>query len=362
MSGAKPRSAWPTTSRITVKEKILPLPLTCTHSSLSLAQSPQTGRGQKIHVPQFWHFCIMSLPALAPSQKGWLTGVTSGNGFLIALFSSAIIASYLSSFVKIRNPKHEIRNKFEIGNGQNPKLNSSPSRVCLEHWSFLSFEIVSNFGFRVSSLAFSLDFASQDGCSGAAEILTVVHGADAGRNTELDIGDLALAGFTADLAHGFDHVQHAARRRRLAAIDHAAARLNRQITFECEVGLFKECFVVSTTEAEIFDLDHHDRDVIVVEIETANVLARHACHVESPFAGLGDARNQRVGAIARPEARVVTLAPPQEIHRRLAHALGAFRGSQNVCLAAVGRHHAVEKPDWIRNQPGLFVIFDGDRL
>src|SRR2546421_5522556 len=116
MSGSKPRNAWPTTSRITVKEKILPLPLTCTHSSLSLAQSPQTGRGQKTHVPQFWHFCIISLPALAPSQKGWLTGVISGRGFLIALFSSAMIDStfqVLSKF-EIRSTKSETNSKFEI--------------------------------------------------------------------------------------------------------------------------------------------------------------------------------------------------------------------------------------------------------
>ena len=72
-----------------VKQKTLPLPLTCTQSSFSLAQSPHTGRGGKTQVEQLAHFCIISLPALAPSQKGWLTGVTSGSGFL-ATFSSAI--------------------------------------------------------------------------------------------------------------------------------------------------------------------------------------------------------------------------------------------------------------------------------
>src|SRR6185295_12096803 len=99
MSGAKPRSAWPTTSRTTVKQKILPLPLTCTHSSLSLAHSPQTGRGQKTQVPQSRHFCIMSLPALAPSQNGWFTGVISGSGFLI-VFSSADIRNSCVSRAK----------------------------------------------------------------------------------------------------------------------------------------------------------------------------------------------------------------------------------------------------------------------
>src|SRR4026208_1506602 len=94
MSGAKPRNAWPTTSRMTVKEKILPLPLTCTHSSLSLAHSPQTGRGQKTQVPQSRHFCIMSLPALAPSQNGWFTGGVSGRVFLTFLSSGIATPKY----------------------------------------------------------------------------------------------------------------------------------------------------------------------------------------------------------------------------------------------------------------------------
>jgi hypothetical protein len=60
---------------------------------LSLAHSPQTGRGQNTQVPQSRHFCIMSLPALAPSQNGWLMGVISGRGFFIVLFSSAIFTA-----------------------------------------------------------------------------------------------------------------------------------------------------------------------------------------------------------------------------------------------------------------------------
>src|SRR6266478_6525258 len=192
---------------MTVKEKILPLPLTCTHSSWSLAQSPQTGRGQKTHVPQFLHFCIMSLPALAPSQKGWLTGVISGSGFRISV-SSAIAKNPFLCRVRV-----------------SCSWGGKPSH---EH---------------------ALHGISENGRSGAAEILAIIYGSDAGRNTKLDIRHLPFAAFTADLTHGFEHVQHAARRRRLAAVDHAPARLDRQIAFEGEVGLFEERFVVSTTES-----------------------------------------------------------------------------------------------------------------
>src|SRR5207237_3208668 len=117
-----------------------------------------------------------------------------------------------------------------------------------------------------------LGLISQNGRGGATEILAVVYRANTGRNAELDIRHLPLAAFTADLAHGFEHVQHAAGRRWLAAVDHAAAGLNRQIAFEGEVGFFEECLIVFAAEAEIFDLEHDDGNVVVVEIETANIL------------------------------------------------------------------------------------------
>ena len=106
-------------------------------------------------------------------------------------------------------------------------------------------------------------------------------------------------------------MQHAAGRRRLAAVDHAAAGLNRQIAFEGEVGLFEECLIVFAAEAEIFDLEHDDGNVVVIEIETANILVRYARHIESPLPGLRDAGNQRVSAIARSIARVVALTPTE---------------------------------------------------
>jgi hypothetical protein len=62
---------------------------------LSLAQSPQTGRGQNTQVPQFWHFCIVNLPDLAASQNGWFTGVISGKGFFASALLSAIRISLI---------------------------------------------------------------------------------------------------------------------------------------------------------------------------------------------------------------------------------------------------------------------------
>src|SRR5919108_3092772 len=64
-------------------------------------------------------------------------------------------AKVVSNF-EIRISK--IRNNFKI---RNKAQNSSPNRACLEHWVFLSFHIVSSFGFRAWNLPFSLaPFAS----------------------------------------------------------------------------------------------------------------------------------------------------------------------------------------------------------
>src|SRR5262249_37167028 len=104
-------------------------------------------------------------------------------------------------------------------------------------------------------------------------------------------------------------MQHASGGRRLAAVDHAAAGLNRQIALECKVGLFKEGFVVSAGESQVLKLNHHDGNVIVVEIETANVFVGNSGHIESSLSGLRNARNQRISAITRPEACVIAFAP-----------------------------------------------------
>jgi len=98
-----------------------------------------------------------------------------------------------------------------------------------------------------------------------------------------------LAGSIDKQRQPIEHVQHAAGSRRLAAVDHAAAGLDRQIAFEREIGFLEERLVVSAAKAQVFDLNHHDRNIIVVEIQTADVLVRDTRHVESAFAGLCDA-------------------------------------------------------------------------
>src|SRR6185295_3163229 len=139
---------------------------------------------------------------------------------------------------------------------------------------------------------------SQDCRRGAAEIFAVVNRADSGRDAELDIGYLAVAAFAANLPYGFDDVQHTAGGRRLAAVDHAAAGLDRQIAFECEVGILEKGLVVAPAEAEIFDLNHDDGNIVVIEIQTADIFVRDARHLKRPFTGMSNSGDQRVGAIA----------------------------------------------------------------
>src|SRR5215813_12853589 len=108
-------------------------------------------------------------------------------------------------------------------------------------------------------------FVTQNRCSGAAKILAIINGPYTGGDAKFQTRHLTLTALAANLAHRFEHVQHAAGRGRLAAIDHAAAGLDWQIAFERKVGPFEECLVVSAAEAEVFDLNHDDRDVVVVK-------------------------------------------------------------------------------------------------
>src|SRR4029453_417369 len=122
-----------------------------------------------------------------------------------------------------------------------------------------------------------------------------------------NVGHLTITTFAANLPHGFKDMQHAAGRRWLAAVDHTAAGLDRQVAFESEIGFLEKCLVVSSAKTQIFYLNHDDGNVVIVEIQTTDVFVRDAGHGESALAGFGDAGNQRVGAIARPVARVVAL-------------------------------------------------------
>jgi hypothetical protein len=96
---------------------------------LSLLHSTQTGRGQKTQEPQSRHFCIMSLPALAPSQNGWLTGVISGNGFKISSVFSAMVKNLSCS------PPHCLRHWFNRSKVQPALRADSMSDLRIFHLS-----------------------------------------------------------------------------------------------------------------------------------------------------------------------------------------------------------------------------------
>src|SRR3972149_6083730 len=140
---------------------------------------------------------MTNFPLAAASQKGWVTGVISGRGFLISFAGSAMS-----------------------------------------------------------------NLLSQDRGGGTAKILSVIHGSQTGNKTDLRIRHLACAAFPSKLPHRFDHMDHAAGGRGLATIDYSAAGLNGEIPFEGEIGFFKEFPVVFPAEAQIFDLQHDDRDIV----------------------------------------------------------------------------------------------------
>src|SRR5439155_22404900 len=125
----------------------------------------------------------------------------------------------------------------------------------------------------------------------AAKILSVGKDSQSGNESNLGAGDLSVAAFAAQLARGFYDVQHSAGRGRLAAIDHAAAGLNRQLSFNRKVGAFKITDVALGAKAEIFDLQINDDDVIVVEFQKIDIAVAYAGHFHGHFPRIGDSHD-----------------------------------------------------------------------
>ena len=70
---------------------------------------------------------------------------------------------------------------------------------------------------------------------------------------------------------------------------------------------------------------------------------------------------KRIGAGARPIGRIAALAEAFDPYRFLAQCFGALGRGQDISLAAVGRHDAIEQAHRVGDQAGVFVIVDGHR-
>ena len=97
----------------------------------------------------------------------------------------------------------------------------------------------------------------------------------------------------------------------MATVDHAAAGLNGQVAFESEIGFLEKSFIVLAAKSKIFNLNHDDRNVVVVEIQTADIIVCHAGHREGALACLFDTGDERVCPIAWSIAGVIAFAPAE---------------------------------------------------
>src|SRR4030095_12584538 len=137
--------------------------------------------------------------------------------------------------------------------------------------------------FSVASGMFVLRFVSQDSYRAATEILAIGKNTESAYQSRFRIRYLALAAFIAQLSHSFDDVQCAAGGRRLPTVDHAAACLDRQLTFERKIRSFVKTHITLSTEAEVFDLQVNDDDIVVVELQKINVAVLYPSHVHRHF-------------------------------------------------------------------------------
>src|ERR1700730_15838415 len=129
----------------------------------------------------------------------------------------------------------------------------------------------------------------------------------------------------------------------LAAVDHAAAGLNGQLSLEGKVSPLVITEVALGTKTKIFDLQVNDDDVVVIELQKIYVAMFDAGHLHGNSAGVLYAHNQSVGAGAGTVRRIAAFAETIQIHRLLAQLLGALCRSQDVRSPAVCRHDAVKQ-------------------
>src|ERR1043166_6792808 len=135
-----------------------------------------------------------------------------------------------------------------------------------------------------------LQFVSQHGDGAAAEILAVGQNAQSAYESNLGIGHLSVAAFTSKLSYRLQDMKRSAGRRWLAAVDHAAAGLDRQLSLERKIRPLVITHVAFGTETEIFDLQVNNDDVVVIELEKIYVAVFDVGHFHRDPAGVLYAR------------------------------------------------------------------------
>src|SRR5215510_9225975 len=183
---------------------------------------------------------------------------------------------------------------------------------------------------------------SQNGHRATTEIFAVGENAQSRNQSNLCVGDLSIAAFTAQLPYPLQDVQSSTRGGWLATIDHAAARLNRQLSFEREVGSFEVTEIALGAKAEILDLQVNDDDVIVVKLEKIDVAVFYARHLHRHLARVFHTHHERVGSGPRAVRGIAPLAKTFEIDGAFAQLLSTFRRRENIGFAAVCRQHTVK--------------------
>src|SRR5215467_7075296 len=120
---------------------------------------------------------------------------------------------------------------------------------------------------------------------------------------------------------------------RLAAIDHAAAGLNRQLSFKREVRSFEVTEIALGAKAEILDLQVNDDDVIVVKLKKIDAAVFYAGHLHRHLARVFHTHHERVGSGPCAVRGIAPLAKAFEIDRAFAQLLSTFRRRENIGFA-----------------------------
>src|SRR5713101_6729602 len=144
--------------------------------------------------------------------------------------------------------------------------------------------------------------------------------------------------------------------------EQAAVRIDRKFTAEFDASAFDEAAALSLgTEAEILELDYHDRGEAIVKLGYVDIARPNSRHRVGAFACFFGGRRGQADGLADVLVRMA-LARAEQINRSLLEVAGALGGGHEDCRAAVAHQRTIEQMERVADHPRAEHVVDHDGL
>src|SRR5229473_3086447 len=180
--------------------------------------------------------------------------------------------------------------------------------------------------------------------------------------SHLRVLDLARAAFAAQLTHRLGDRKERTGMAWMTMREQATVCIDRKFTAEFDASAFDEAAALSLgTEAEILELDYHDRGEAIVKLGDVDIVRPNSRHRVGAFARFFGGRRRQADGLADVLVRMA-LARAEQINRFLLEVAGALGGGHNDCRAAVTHERAIEQMERVADHPRVEHVVDRDGL